>query len=441
MRKRVKFSLKLLCLITLAMGIFFTISMYYPIIDLSVILAVGVAQVSGFLLFLYLLTTLLLLKMTPKIRKMKLKRVNDESSAHPKMKKNVARRIITVTGLSLVFLNALPLLLTPYSIITAEAEFTQVYGENWREQIPSEVESYFLPSQFNLYNYFLGFPQPDCNIDRNIQYLEIDDDTYFLFDAYYPKITNKQLPGNNSIIIRIHGGGWTGGDKSEAHGLWINKYLAAQGYVVFDIQYGLLDIENNLYGILSPDNVMGNFSLHDMIYHIGYFTKQIEAQLADRYNANMDSVFIMGGSAGGHLTGVVGLGYNDPYFAGNFSTALTLKGIIPLYPGNDPEDFVPGDRQALIPGTPESNPLAYEKFTPSKLADSNDPPALFFQGLNDWMVSLSSPRAIESALELVGVDGIVLTFPIASHANDYIASNNFAQVWLYYLERFLYLEQ
>ncbi len=423
------------------MGIIFTISMLYPLTMIAVILAVGVAQVSGFLLFLYLLVTLLFLKLTPKTKPKKLKRTEEGSPEQLPIKRNIIRNVVAVIGLGLVIVNALPLICTPYAIIDAETEFAEVYGDNWRDNIPNDVESYFLPTQFNLFNYFFGFPQPDCNIDRDIQYLKIDDDTYFNFDAYYPKATNRPLPGNNSIIIKIHGGAWVSGDKSEEDTLWINKYLAAQGYIVFDIQYGLLNVPSLFDALPTPEHVKGNFTLHDMVYHIGYFTKQIEAQLADRYNANMDSVFIMGGSAGGHLTAVVGLGYNDPYFAGNFSTALTIKGIIPMYPANDAEHVASGDRDGLIPGTPETNPLAYEKFTPSKLVDANDPPALFFQGLNDWMVPPSNSRAIELAMEMVDVDAIMLEFPFASHANDYITSNNFAQVWLYYLERFLYIEQ
>jgi acetyl esterase/lipase len=415
--------------------------MLYPLTIVAVILAVGVAQISGFLLFLYILETVLFLKLTPKTKPKKIKRADDSVPEQVPLKKNMSRRVVAVIGLSLVVVNTLPLICTPFAIIDAETEFAEVYGENWRDKIPNEVESYFLPTQFNLFNYFVGFPQPDCNIDRNIQYLKIDNETYFNFDAYYPKDTNIQLPGNNSMIIKIHGGAWVSGDKSEMHTLWINKYLAAQGYIVFDIQYGLLDVPSIFGTIPTPAHTLGNFTLHDMIDHIGSFTKQIENKLADRYNGNLDSVFFMGGSAGGHLTGVAGLGYTDPYFAGVFSTALTIKGIVPLYPGNDAEGIASGSRESLIPGTPETNPLAFEKFTPSKLADAGDPPALMFQGMQDWMAVPSNSRTIELAMEMAGVDSIVLEFPFASHVNDYITSNNFAQVWLYYLERFLYLEQ
>jgi len=366
-------------------------------------------------MFLYLPTTLLLLKLTHKNRFKKLNRVS-----------------ILVFGLMLTALNALPLMAVPVSVQTAENEFNDAYGENWRCDIPKSADNYFLPSQFNLYNYFLGFPHRDCNVETDILYYDADGIKLY-YDVYYPKGVYSDLPGNGSVVIKIHGGGWSAGDKSLGNVLVLNKYLAAQGYVVFDIQYGLFDTGSTSF-IPTPDYVMGNFTLHDMIYQIGTFTKRLETKYADTYNANLNSVFIMGGSAGGQLTGVIGLGYNDPYFSGNFSNALTLKGIIPIYP----PDYAPS---FLLPGDSSSNPLAFEKFTPSNLADPSDPSTLIFQGLRDDLVSIDNAERIKSSLNTEGVNCIVLTFPFAAHASDLIVGNTYSQVWLYYVERFLYLEQ
>ena len=373
-----------------------------------------ITQITGFLMFLYIPTTLLLLKLT-----------------HKNRFKNWNRISILVIGLLLTVLNALPLMSVPVSIQTAETEFSVAYGENWRSDIPQRVNNYFLPTQFNLYNYFLGFPHRDCNVETDVLYYDADGIRLY-FDVYYPKGVYSDLPGNGSVIIKLHGGSWQYGDKSLGNVLVLNKYLATQGYIVFDIQYGLFDSGGSSF-IPTPDYVKGNFTLHDMVYQIGTFTKLLETTYADRYNANLNSIFIMGGSAGGQLTGVIGLGYNDPYFSGNFSNALTIKGIIPIYP----PDFAPS---FLLPGDPLSNPLAFEKFTPSNLADPSDPPTLIFQGLRDDLVSIDNAERIRSSLNDEGVDCIVLTFPFAAHASDLIVGNTYSQVWLYYLERFLYLE-
>ncbi len=422
--KSLKFLLIILSFSTFIIGIYFTIVLFIPLQDgISSSLSFFIAQISGFLMFLYLITTILLIKLIPTIKR-----------------RSLVKKGILVFGLCLTFFNALPLIATPISIQTAENEFNVAYGEDWRAQIPSTVKSYYLPTQFNLYNYFLGFSHRDCNVETDVKYYD-NDGFQLYFDVYYPKSTTAQLPGNNSVIIKIHGGSWQFGDKSLGNVLVLNKYLAAQGYVVFDIQYGLLDAGGSSF-IPTPDHVRGNLTLHDMVYQIGNFTKQLEATFASTYNANLDSVFIMGGSAGAHLTGVIGLGYNDPYFAGNFSNALNIKGIIPIYPPNfaDPY-FTREPLSRLIPGDPLSNPLAFEKFTPSNLADATDPPAIIFQGLRDDLVPLINAETIKSALNANGIDCMLLTFPFAAHASDLIVGNTFSQVWVYYLERFLYLEQ
>ncbi|MHA1374758.1 MAG: alpha/beta hydrolase [Promethearchaeota archaeon] len=405
-----------ICVLTFILGIYFTTIVLFKIPnELAITLSYFLGQISGFLTILYILTTILLLKLIS-----------------TRYKKVWISKIILIFGFSLALLNSLPLMSTPFSIQNAENEFNLAYGSDWRSTIPNQVESYMSPTQFNLYGYFLGFPIKDCNVDVDVLYYD-NDGIKLYFDAYYPKGDGSRLPGNNSVIIKIHGGGWQHGDKSLGNVLVLNKYLASQGYVVFDIQYGLFDSGDSSF-IPTPDYVKGNFTLHDMVYQIGNFTKLLETTHASTYNANLNSVFIMGGSAGGQLTGVIGLGYNDPYFAGNFSNAIKIKGIVPIYP----PDFAPS---FLLPGDELSNPLAFEKFTPSNLADASDPPALIFQGLRDDLVTLDNALRIKDSLNNEGVNCILLTFPFAAHASDLIVGNSFSQVWVYYLERFLYISQ
>jgi len=103
--------------------------------SLTSALSYFLSQITGFLMFLYLPTTLLLLKLTQK-----------------KRFKNWNRLSILVIGLMLTTLNALPLMSVPFTIQTAESEFNVAYGSDWESQIPQSAKNYFLPTQFNLYN-------------------------------------------------------------------------------------------------------------------------------------------------------------------------------------------------------------------------------------------------------------------------------------------------
>ena len=113
--------LRIFCYATLVIGIYFTISMFYtlPPSSLSIVLAFGIAQISGFLIILYLLTTLLLLKLTPKTKEGKLKREEDvvPGQVLPHTK-NHLYQIIFIIGISLSLINCLPLLSTPIAIDT-----------------------------------------------------------------------------------------------------------------------------------------------------------------------------------------------------------------------------------------------------------------------------------------------------------------------------------
>lgn len=428
-----KIILAVLCIMSISFGIFSTTAIFIPLGGIADSAAMFLAPLSGFLAFIYLLSALVLYKLIPKFEK--------------KMDINKLKQIISkfrmpvlAIGIALMFLNFMPLMTTPSCIIGAEDEFEEAYGSNWRKELPDSANPFFQQTQFNLANYYLGIPHSDCNYDLDLLYYQ-DEEVKLYCDVYYPKESSLNLPGNRSTIIKIHGGSWRAGDKTIGNAMPVSKYLAAQGYVVFDIQYGLYDSKSTQW-IPTPENVLGNFTLLDMVRHIGEFTKKLDEEYAQTYDANKDSVFIMGGSAGGHLTSVCGLGYNDPYYEGYFAQGLNIKGIIPYYPPNNASKyFIHGSYGQLIEGNPDSNPIVYEKMTPSNLADAEDPQALIFQGLQDGLVPPENSWTIEKALEDKGVDCIVLTFPLAAHANDLLVHNNYAQVWLYYLERFLVLSQ
>ena len=189
------------------------------------------------------------------------------------------------------------------------------------------------------------------------------------FDAYLPLNGGDDLPGENSILIRIHGGSWVSGDKGMMNMMQMNKYFAAQGYAVFDIQYGL--DTNPLFEIdpMTPDYKKGDFNIDDMMRHIGIFTNYLTDN-AEEYGANLDSVFVSGGSAGGHLACAVALAIASGDYTDIFSSSLKIKGLVPFYPANGQMRFFG------VNGRDEFK-------NPEKLIESDSPPCLIFQGTHD----------------------------------------------------------
>ncbi len=403
----IKLCIMVLCYLILLAGLYFAIITLFGA-DLGYIngaIGIFIAQFDLFFAFIILSVALILLKLKDKKKS-------------PKSYYGTA-----ILGLVLAGIFIAPLAATPYSIATADDEFATTFGSNWRGMIPSEIEAnYFLQTPFSIPEYFLGMFSNNYRVNANILFYD-GEGIQLYFDVYTPLKDGSSLPGNNSVIIRIHGGGWTAGDKGFGNMMQMNKYFAAQGYIVFDIQYGLH--EDGWEILPTPEYVRGNFTVDDMVRHIGIFTKYLASHAAD-YQANLDSVFISGGSAGGHLTCAVGLGISSGNYSALFGTNLTIKGLIPFYPANG--------HAARFGGSPEFiNPDDY-------LVDSNSPPCLVFQGLEDGLVHPSISQELRDAYIAAGNPKCaVLYFPFAGHAADLYFTGYYNQVFLYYMERFLYL--
>lgn len=111
----------------------------------------------------------------------------------------------------------------------------------------------------------------------DIKYIN-DDNPMHLLDVYYPIGTNKKLP----VIFDIHGGGWDYGTKE------LNKYfcmnLALEGFVVININYRLIS------------EARFPAQLQDVFAALNWLEKR-----GDDYFADLNNVFVVGDSAGGHL--------------------------------------------------------------------------------------------------------------------------------------------
>ncbi|MGV9198888.1 MAG: alpha/beta hydrolase, partial [Promethearchaeia archaeon] len=290
---------------------------------------------------------------------------------HPKRFKTIGIMGLVMTGIFLT-----PLSLVPYDVYSAEKNFAEAFGEDWRDSIPNDIEQdHFLKTHYTIPIYFLGFPEKECEIKRDIKYHD-DGDLKLYFDVYMPKEDSDDLPGKNSVIISIHGGAWALGDKGSGRR---SRYFAAQGYVVFDIQYGLYEDFWDQFpewaedALGPPENTQGDFDIDDMAEQIGIFTKYL-VNNSDDYNANLNSVFITGDSAGGQLTCLTALaiasgGYNDIFPSDN----LTIKGYVPFYPANrKPKLYGLDGREEFI--------------DPAKMVKKDSPPCLIFMGTSDGMV-------------------------------------------------------
>lgn len=346
-----------------------------------------------------------------------------------KGKKSFVFHTVILTATTLIFMVLmLPFVSTPVLIKNAERSYINAFGD-YKENTIYNQSSLFRQVRFSIPEYFYGTESGDYIVRENILYYKgtegVDKDLELYFDVYTPKEGEGVLPGNHSVLIRIHGGGWTIGNKGAFNFAQMNKYFASKGYIVFDIQYGLYNEKKLIDLVPVEETRVGNFSIDDMVRHIGIFTTYL-ANHSKEYNANVNSVFISGGSAGGHLTLAAGLGMSSGNYEDLFDSRIKVKGLIPFYPANGLSSYV---------GINGKN----EFVDPIYLVDENSPPCFIYQGSHDGLVDPSIAKRFQNGyLQKGNSKCAILTPPFGSHASDIYFSGYYNQVFLYYMERFIY---
>jgi acetyl esterase/lipase len=425
--------LLIILFLILVSGLF---NVYILLTDYPGLLQVWVSQSALFIAFFYLALTLWILKVYRK----------------PYCPVSI---ITGLAGLALFAVFMLPLLLTPLAAKRAEANFSAAFGADWRERLNPSVREHFLQHRFSLPAYFLGTPVGSYNFERDILFYEgtegVDQGLKLYFDVYRPITTRWDLPGYGSTIIRIHGGAWIAGNKGFANMMQMNKYLASQGYTVFDVQYGLtnlvtlpqimglhdfltsvaglIPVDAAISGLGAPGHLVGPFTLDDMVRHLGIFTYYLAEHAAD-YGAPLDSVFVSGGSAGGHLSTAVALAMTGGEHEEIFSPEIQVKGYIPFYPANKAVTVL-----ERIGGSPEWIDV-------EQLVRADSPPCLIYQGYKDGMVPWETARSFQDRYLQAGNEACaVIYLPLAAHASDFQFTGYYNQLFLFYMERFMVLHQ
>lgn len=111
------------------------------------------------------------------------------------------------------------------------------------------------------------------------------------------------------VLIFVHGGGWSSGDKN-LYG-FVGHAFAQQGFVTAVINYRL-----------SPQ-VQHPAHIEDVARAFAWVHKNIA-----QYGGNTEKIFVMGHSAGGHLTALLAL--DEKYLRAHGLSLTAIRGAIPI---------------------------------------------------------------------------------------------------------------
>ncbi len=246
--------------------------------------------------------------------------------------------------------------------------------------------------------------------DFDVPYIQDGDEAQRL-DIYYPEKPPKEpLP----LIVHIHGGGWMGGSKFPCD----VRRMTAQGYVVASVEYRF------------SQKAKFPAQIQDCQAAIRWLRAN-----AKRYHINPDKVGVVGGSAGGHLSALVGVTGGKKVFAaigGNEGQSDAVACVVDIF---GPKNFAsvieqaekdpnvknifkfntPSDPYSELIGAKLSDKEKTSAVSPITYVDKSCPPTLILHGTHDALVPYAQSEEFAAAMTKSGASVWLQKFPGGGH--------------------------
>jgi acetyl esterase/lipase len=256
----------------------------------------------------------------------------------------------------------------------------------------------------------LAQQRPAIKIEKDIAYIEGGDEAQKL-DLYLPEApADKPLP----LIVHIHGGGWRAGNKFPCP----VTPLVLKGYAVASIEYRF------------SQKAIFPAQIQDCQTAIRWLRAH-----AKQYNLDTDHFGAVGGSAGGHLSALVGTSGGKkafPAIGGHLDQSDRVQAVIDIY---GPADFTtvvqqaaedknvknifafntPSDPYSSLIGTKLDDKPKADAVSPVHYVSKDNPPFLILHGTHDTLVPYAQSVQLESALKAQNIPVWLQTLPGAGH--------------------------
>jgi len=242
---------------------------------------------------------------------------------------------------------------------------------------------------------------------KNLRYAEGSRRRHLL-DVYRPKAGAEGAP----VLLQIHGGAWMIGTK-DTQGRPLMNALTNAGWVCVAINYRLSPRAK------WPDHLV------DCKLALAWIREHIA-----EYGGDPSRVVVTGGSAGGHLSTLVGLTANDPLFQPGFEHVDTsVRACVPMYGAYDLEQIfgaypswigrrVGSWMGSLVLGRGLDDPGPYRAASPVYRVAAGAPPFMVVHGSIDNLVPVEQARRLVDELRAAGGEVAYVELEGAPHAFD-----------------------
>jgi acetyl esterase/lipase len=215
-------------------------------------------------------------------------------------------------------------------------------------------------------------------------------------DVYLPA---GRTSNTTKVMILIHGGGWSSGDKSDFNSYVDTLKARLPTYAVININYRLANGTSNFF----PTQENDVKAAIDFIY-----SKRTEYNISDKF-------VLLGASAGAHLSLLHAYKYNTPVKVKAVVDFFGPTDLVDIY--NNPASIFasPSALAAVVGATPTTNLTLYQQSSPITFVTSQSPPTIILQGGVDPLVAPSQSVSLDNKLQTMGATHQYVFYPTESH--------------------------
>lgn len=215
-------------------------------------------------------------------------------------------------------------------------------------------------------------------------------------DVYLPE---GRSTSSTKLMILIHGGGWSGGDKSDFNIYIDTLKKRLPDYAFININYRLATGTSNLF----PTQENDVKAAIEFIY-----SKREEYKISDKF-------VLLGTSAGAHLSLLHAYKYPAPVKIKAVVDFFGPTDLVDMY--NNPASILapPAALAAVIGATPATNLTLYQQSSPVTFVSATSSPTIILQGGVDILVSPNQSIALRNKLQTAGVVHQYVFYPTENH--------------------------
>lgn len=285
-------------------------------------------------------------------------------------------------------------------------------GGDIRGQLSPEVQARLRKSvTFNDWRNPVAMKRPGVEVIQHIPYGPAG--VRQQLDIYRPEVIPE---GGCPVLFQIHGGAWMVGDKG-GQALPLMYHLASKGWICVAANYRL-----------SP-SVSFPTHLTDCKKALCWIKEN-----GAEYGMDTSFVAVTGGSAGGHLTALMGLTENRPELqAENPDTDTSVQAAIPFYGVYDflvrynqhpnREVYQKFLRGKVMHETVEENPELWDLASPVAQVHKDAPPFMVWHGTHDSLALVNDGRVFVDKLRDASDNPVIyVEMPGAEHAWETVHS-------------------